>query len=53
MVSSLDGFIAKKDGNISWMKPKDNYENGITLSEETNYTRKYKRGQKKYQRKKD
>jgi len=34
MVSSLDGFIAKNDGNVSWMQSTDNYENGITLSEE-------------------
>jgi len=34
MVSSLDGFIAKKDGSISWLKSTDNYEKGITLSEE-------------------
>jgi len=34
MVSSLDGFIAKKDGNISWLQSTDNYEKGITLSEE-------------------
>jgi len=34
MVSSLDGFIAKKDGSISWLKSVDNYEKGIILSEE-------------------
>lgn len=34
MVSSLDGFIAKRDGDISWMQSADNYEKGITLSEE-------------------
>ena len=34
MVSSLDGFIAKKDGSVSWLKSTDNYEKGITLSEE-------------------
>ena len=34
MVSSLDGFIAKKDGSISWMQSTDNYEKGITLTEE-------------------
>ena len=34
MVSSLDGFIAKKDGNISWMYSKDTYESGVELSEE-------------------
>ncbi len=34
MVSSRDGFIAKKDGSVSWMQSTDNYEQGITLSEE-------------------
>lgn len=34
MVSSLDGFIAKKDGSVSWLTSSDNYEKGITLSEE-------------------
>jgi len=33
MVSSLDGFIAKNDGSISWMQSTDNYEKGVTLSE--------------------
>lgn len=30
MVSSLDGFIAKKDGDVSWFETTDNYEKGIT-----------------------
>lgn len=34
MVSSLDGFIAKKDGSVSWMHSKDNYEKGVELNEE-------------------
>ena len=34
VVSSLDGFIAKKDGSISWLQSTDHYEKGITLSEE-------------------
>lgn len=34
MVSSLDGFIAKKDGSVSWMESKDTYEQGVTLTEE-------------------
>lgn len=34
MVSSLDGFIAKRDGSVSWLKSKDHYEKGIVLSEE-------------------
>jgi dihydrofolate reductase len=29
MVSSLDGFIAKKDNSISWMDSTDVYEKGI------------------------
>jgi len=34
MVSSLDGFIAKKDNSISWMESSDNYEKGHTLTVE-------------------
>ena len=34
MVSSLDGFIAKKDGSVSWLQSKDNYEKGVELSKE-------------------
>ena len=34
MVSSLDGFIAKKDGSVSWMHSKDNYEEGVELTKE-------------------
>jgi dihydrofolate reductase len=30
MVSSLDGYIAKKDNSISWFETSDNYENGVT-----------------------
>ena len=33
MVSSLDGFIAKKDGDISWLHSTDRYAPGKTLSE--------------------
>ena len=33
MVSSLDGFIAKKDGSVSWLQSKDSYEKGVTLTE--------------------
>src|SRR3970282_1580082 len=29
MVSSLDGFIAKKDGSISWLESSDSYEKGV------------------------
>lgn len=30
MVSSLDGFIAKKDNSVLWFETADNYENGVT-----------------------
>jgi dihydrofolate reductase len=30
LVSSLDGFIAKKDNSISWMDSSDVYEKGVT-----------------------
>jgi len=30
VVSSLDGFIAKKDNSISWMDSSDVYEQGVT-----------------------
>ena len=29
MVSSLDGFIAKKDGSVSWLESSDSYEKGV------------------------
>lgn len=32
MVSSLDGFISKKDGSISWMKSTDKYSKGKKLT---------------------
>ena len=34
MVASLDGFIEKKDRNVSWMDSSDTYEAGVTLSQE-------------------
>ena len=35
MVSSLDGFIAKKDNSVSWMdSPGSVYEAGVSISEE-------------------
>lgn len=34
MVSSLDGYIAKKDNSVSWFETKDHYDNGITISQE-------------------
>ncbi len=30
MVSSLDGYIAKKDNSVSWFETSDHYENGVT-----------------------
>lgn len=33
MVASVDGFIAKADGDISWMQSGDHYPNGIELTE--------------------
>jgi dihydrofolate reductase len=29
MVASLDGFIAKKDGSVSWFETSDSYEKGV------------------------
>lgn len=29
MVSSLDGFIAKKDNSVAWFETADNYERGV------------------------
>lgn len=34
MVSSLDGYIAKKDNSVSWFETSDNYENGVSISEQ-------------------
>lgn len=34
MVSSLDGYIAKPDNDIEWLKSKDNFQEGETLTEE-------------------
>ena len=34
MVSSLDGFIATKDGDISWMHSTDHFERGVILSDQ-------------------
>ena len=39
MVSSLDGYIAKKDNNISWFETSDNYENGITEQDAVGFLR--------------
>jgi hypothetical protein len=29
MASSLDFFIAKKDGSVSWMETSDSYDKGV------------------------
>lgn len=34
MVSSLDGFIAKRDNSIGWFETSDNYEEGVTVTEQ-------------------
>jgi dihydrofolate reductase len=34
LVSSLDGFIAKKDNTVSWMDSSEVYEKGVSISEE-------------------
>jgi dihydrofolate reductase len=34
VVSSLDGFIARKDNSVSWMDVRGNYEAGVSISEE-------------------
>jgi len=34
MVSSLDGYIAKKDNSVSWFETADNYEKGVTVNEQ-------------------
>jgi dihydrofolate reductase len=34
MVSSLDAYIAKKDNSVSWFETADNYENGVTVTEQ-------------------
>jgi dihydrofolate reductase len=34
MVSSLDGFIARKDNSISWLNTGSVYEAGVSISEE-------------------
>ena len=34
VVSSLDGFIAKKDNSVSWLDSTGVYEAGVSISEE-------------------
>jgi len=35
MAASLDGFIARRDGNVDWLETSDNFEAGDTLSPES------------------
>lgn len=39
MVSSLDGYIAKKDGDISWFETTDHYEKGIELESAADFNK--------------
>jgi len=34
MVSSLDGYIAKKDNSVGWFETTDSYENGVNITEQ-------------------
>ena len=34
MVCSLDGVIAKPDGDVSWLRSHDRYDEGVTLSDQ-------------------
>jgi dihydrofolate reductase len=34
MVSSLDGYIAKKDNSVSWFETADSYEKGVNVTEQ-------------------
>lgn len=34
VVSSLDGFIAKKDNSVSWLETESTYEKGVSISAE-------------------
>ncbi len=40
MVSSLDGYIAKKDNSISWFETTDNYEQGVIESDPEEFLKK-------------
>jgi dihydrofolate reductase len=37
MVASLDFFIARKDGGISWLESSDSYEKGVTGEDEEDF----------------
>ncbi|HEY4788145.1 MAG TPA: hypothetical protein VIH57_18955, partial [Bacteroidales bacterium] len=34
MVSSLDGYIAKKDNSVSWFETQDHYDKGVTVTQQ-------------------
>jgi dihydrofolate reductase len=34
MVSSLDGYIAKKDNSVSWFETADSYDKGVNVTEQ-------------------
>ena len=34
MISSLDGYIAKKDNSVSWFENADHFEQGVSVSEQ-------------------
>ena len=40
MVSSLDGFIAKKDNSISWFETSDNYDKGVVGEDSGEFLKK-------------
>ncbi len=35
MAASLDGFIARRDGNVDWLETSDHFEGGDTLTSES------------------
>ncbi len=37
MVSSLDGYIAKKDNSVSWFETPADYENGIPFPDTSDF----------------
>ena len=40
MVSSLDGYIAKKDNSVSWFETSDHYESGVTEPDAAEFLKK-------------
>jgi dihydrofolate reductase len=40
MVSSLDGFIAKKDNSVSWFETSDSYEKGVAGEDPEEFIKK-------------